>query len=63
MLAASEWGLGWVIFDAKEFLNADVMLPRSRHRLHRLRVRAAGCSARSSALTVMRWGMVRAAKS
>ena len=26
MLAASDWGLGWVIFDAKEFLNADLML-------------------------------------
>ena len=26
MLAASDWGLGWVIFDAKEFLNADIML-------------------------------------
>jgi NitT/TauT family transport system permease protein len=26
MLAASDWGLGWVIFDAKEFLRADVML-------------------------------------
>src|SRR3954469_8183706 len=26
MLAASDFGLGWVIFDAKEFLNADVML-------------------------------------
>ena len=26
MLAASDWGLGWVIFDAKQFLNADVML-------------------------------------
>src|SRR5205807_10619646 len=26
MIAASDWGLGWVIFDAKEFLNADVML-------------------------------------
>jgi NitT/TauT family transport system permease protein len=26
MLAASDWGLGWKIFDAKEFLNADVML-------------------------------------
>ena len=25
-LAASDWGLGWVIFDAKEFLNADVMM-------------------------------------
>jgi len=26
MIAASAWGLGWVIFDAKEFLNADIML-------------------------------------
>src|SRR3982075_1559305 len=26
MLAASDWGLGWGIFAAKEFLNADVML-------------------------------------
>jgi NitT/TauT family transport system permease protein len=26
MLAGSDWGLGWVIFDAKEFLDADVML-------------------------------------
>jgi len=26
MLAASGWGLGWVIFDAKEYLDADVML-------------------------------------
>lgn len=26
MLAASAFGLGWVIFDAKEFLNADIML-------------------------------------
>ena len=25
-LAASDWGLGWVIFDAKEFLNADIMM-------------------------------------
>ncbi len=26
MIAASDWGLGWVIFDAKEFLNADLMM-------------------------------------
>jgi NitT/TauT family transport system permease protein len=26
MIAATSWGLGWVIFDAKEFLNADVMI-------------------------------------
>ena len=43
MLASSDWGLGWVIYDAKEFLNADVMLAvAGGDRLHRLRVRAAG---------------------
>ena len=26
MIAASDWGLGWVIFDAKQFLNTDLML-------------------------------------
>lgn len=26
MIAGSDWGLGWVIFDAKEFLQADIML-------------------------------------
>jgi NitT/TauT family transport system permease protein len=62
MLAASDWGLGWVIFDAKEFLNADVMLAA-------LAVIGAigflferlifGSIERA---TVMRWGMVRTAK-
>src|SRR6266478_4940812 len=62
MLAASDWGLGLVIFDAKEFLNADVMLAA-------LAVIGAigfvferlvfGSLERA---TVMRWGMVRTAK-
>ncbi len=62
MLAASDFGLGWVIFDAKEFLNADVMLAS-------LAVIGAigfvferlvfGSLERA---TVLRWGMVRAAK-
>jgi NitT/TauT family transport system permease protein len=62
MLAASDWGLGWVIFDAKEFLNADVMLAS-------LAVIGAigfvferlvfGSLERA---TVLRWGMMRAAK-
>jgi NitT/TauT family transport system permease protein len=26
MLAAVEWGLGWLIFGAREFLNTDAML-------------------------------------
>ena len=43
MLASSDWGLGWVIYDAKEFLNADVMLAALVViGCHRLRVRAAG---------------------
>jgi NitT/TauT family transport system permease protein len=62
MLAASAFGLGWVIFDAKEFLNADIMLAS-------LAVIGAigfvfervvfGSLERS---TVLRWGMVRTAK-
>ena len=62
MLAASDWGLGWVIFDAKEFLNADVMLAS---------LAVIGCIGflferlvfgSIERATVMRWGMVRMAK-
>jgi NitT/TauT family transport system permease protein len=62
MLAASDWGLGWVIFDAKEFLNADVMLAALvvigtiGFVFERL---VFGGLERS---TVQRWGMVRTAK-
>jgi NitT/TauT family transport system permease protein len=62
MLAASDWGLGWVIFDAKEFLNADVMLAALAvigligFLFERL---VFGSIERA---TVMRWGMVRTAK-
>jgi NitT/TauT family transport system permease protein len=62
MLAASDWGLGWVIFDAKEFLNADVMLASLAmigligFVFERL---VFGSIERA---TVMRWGMVRMAK-
>jgi NitT/TauT family transport system permease protein len=61
-LAASDWGLGWVIFDAKEFLNADVMLAALvvigtiGFVFERL---VFGGLERS---TVQRWGMVRTAK-
>jgi NitT/TauT family transport system permease protein len=63
MLAASDWGLGWVIFDAKEFLNADVMMASLAvigaigFAFERL---VFGSIERA---TVLRWGMVRAAKS
>jgi len=62
MIAASDWGLGWVIFDAKEFLNADVMLASLAvigaigYAFERL---VFGSIERA---TVQRWGMVRLAK-
>lgn len=62
MIAASAWGLGWVIFDAKEFLNTDIILAALavigvlglgfERLLFRPLERA----------TVQRWGMVREAK-
>lgn len=63
MLAASSFGLGWVIFDAKEFLNTDVMMASlivigligfATERL------VFGSLERA---TIYRWGMARAAKS
>jgi len=60
MLAASDWGLGWVIFDAKEFLRADIMLAALAvigligFAFERL---VFGSLERA---TVLRWGMVRA---
>jgi NitT/TauT family transport system permease protein len=62
MIAASDWGLGWVIFDAKEFLNDDIMLASLAviggigFVFERL---VFGSLERA---TVMRWGMMRAAK-
>jgi NitT/TauT family transport system permease protein len=62
MLAASNFGLGWVIFDAKEFLNTDVMLSSLvvigfigfvTERL------VFGSLERA---TIYRWGMARSAK-
>jgi len=62
MLAASDWGLGWVIFDAKEFLNTDVMLAA---------LAVIGCIGfliervvfgALERATVLRWGMMRAAR-
>jgi NitT/TauT family transport system permease protein len=62
MIAASDWGLGWVIYDAKEFLNADVMLASL------VVIGALGFLFERIVFggleraTVQRWGMVRAAK-
>jgi NitT/TauT family transport system permease protein len=63
MLAASDWGLGWVIFDAKEFLNTDVMLAS---------LVVIGCIGFATErfvfgslerATIYRWGMARTARS
>src|SRR5215470_19504545 len=62
MIAATSWGLGWVIFDSKEFLNTDVMMASlavigiigfafERLIFHTIEQR-----------TVSRWGMVKAVK-
>jgi NitT/TauT family transport system permease protein len=61
-LAASDWGLGWVIFDAKEFLNADLMIASL------IVIGAIGFAFERLVFgsiekaTVERWGMVRMAK-
>lgn len=62
MLAASNWGLGWVIFDAKQFLNADVMLASL------LIIGAIGFASERlvfgslERVTIYRWGMARTPK-
>ena len=62
MIAASDWGLGWVIFDAKEFLNADIMLAALVviGGIGFVFERAVFGSLERA--TVLRWGMMRAAK-
>ena len=62
MLAASSYGLGWVIFDAKEFLNTDVMLASL------VVIGCIGFAAERLVFgsleraTICRWGMMRSAK-
>lgn len=62
-LAASDFGLGWVIFDSKEFLAADMMLASLAV------IGAIGFAFERlffgslEKATVMRWGMVRAGRS
>jgi len=62
MIAASDWGLGWVIFDAKEFLNTDIMLASL------IVIGLIGfvferfVFGSLERMTVLRWGMMRVAK-
>jgi NitT/TauT family transport system permease protein len=62
MLAGSDWGLGWVIFDAKEYLDTDVMLAS---------LIVIGCIGFATErlvfgsierATIYRWGMARSAR-
>ena len=62
MIAATKWGLGWAVFDSKEFLNTDVMLGTLvvigllGLGFERLIFQAI------ETRTVVRWGMVKSAK-
>ncbi len=62
MIASSDWGLGWVIFDAKEFLNTDTMMASLVviGLLGLVFERLVFGSLERT--TVQRWGMVRQAK-
>src|SRR5256885_8955894 len=58
MLAAVPWGLGWMIFGAREFLNLDVMLAG----VAVIAVIGLGLEKlvfqRLEEFTVVRWGMI-----
>ena len=62
MIAATKWGLGWVVFDSKEFLNTDVMLGAL------VVIGLVGLGFERlifqviETRTVVRWGMVKSAK-
>ena len=62
MLATSDWGLGWVIFDAKEFLNAHVMLAALAVIGLIGYVFERAVFGTLERVTVARWGMVRTAR-
>ena len=62
MIAASNWGLGWVIFDAKEFLNADIMLASLAMIGFIGFVFERVVFGSLERATVLRWGMMRSAK-
>ncbi|MBV9261102.1 MAG: ABC transporter permease [Pseudolabrys sp.] len=62
MIAASDWGLGWVIFDAKEFLNADLMLASLAVIGLLGLIFERVIFAPLERVTILRWGMIQAAK-
>ncbi|MBO0764410.1 MAG: ABC transporter permease [Hyphomicrobiaceae bacterium] len=58
MLAAVPWGLGWMIFGAREFLNTDVMLAGVAVIGAIGLALEKGVFERLERLTVVRWGMM-----
>src|SRR5262249_52209184 len=62
MIASTKWGLGWVVFDSKEFLNTDVMMGT----LVVIGLLGLGFERLIFQVvenrTVARWGMVKSAK-
>jgi NitT/TauT family transport system permease protein len=62
MIAASDWGLGWVIFDSKEFLQTDIMLASVAVIGFIGFVFERAVFGVLERTTVQRWGMVRTAK-
>ncbi|HET7851029.1 MAG TPA: ABC transporter permease [Pseudolabrys sp.] len=62
MIAASDFGLGWVIFDSKEFLQTDVMMASLVMIGFIGFVFERVVFGSLERFTVLRWGMVRVAK-
>jgi NitT/TauT family transport system permease protein len=58
MLAAVPWGLGWMIFGAREFLNTDVMLAGVAVIGAVGLALEKGVFQRLERYTVVRWGMM-----
>jgi NitT/TauT family transport system permease protein len=63
MIASSDWGLGWVIFDAKEFLSTNIMMAALVVIGYLGFVFERVMFGSLERFTVLRWGMVRATKS
>jgi NitT/TauT family transport system permease protein len=62
MIAASDWGLGWVIFDSKEYLQTDVMMASLVVIGFIGFVFERVVFGSLERFTVLRWGMMRMAK-
>jgi NitT/TauT family transport system permease protein len=59
MIAAVNWGLGWMIFGAREFLNTDVMMAGVFVIAIIGLVIEKFCFQKLEEYTVVRWGMMK----